>query len=111
MKPKKDRSRYLFYVIAIGVLILFALILLSSLLDIGEKLRKINPYVEYGFYGLVVILTYLVIIQPIIIILRSPSLSIATTLDQNDPKAVAIYKELQKILLKVMSFLKRKKNY
>ncbi len=100
MKPKKDRSRYLFYVIAIGVLILFALILLSSLLDIGEKLRKINPYVEYGFYGLVVILTYLVIIQPIIIIVRSPSLSIATTLDQNDPKAVAIYKRVAKNIVK-----------
>ncbi|MDE5714940.1 MAG: YcjF family protein [Anaeroplasmataceae bacterium] len=100
MKPKKDKSKYLFYVIAVGVLILFALILISSLLDIGEKLRRINPYVEYGFYALVLLLTYFVIIQPIIIIVRSPSLSIATSLDQNDPKAVAIYKRVAKNIVK-----------
>ena len=100
MKQKKDKSKYLFYVIAVGVLILFALILISSLLDIGEKLRRINPYVEYGFYALVLLLTYFVIIQPIIIIVRSPSLSIATSLDQNDPKAVAIYKRVAKNIVK-----------
>lgn len=96
MKKKKDRSKFLYYVIAIGVLILFLILLISSLLDIGERLRRISVYLEYGFYALVVLLTYLVIIQPIIIIIKSPSLSIATSLDQNNPKAVAIYKKVAK---------------
>lgn len=99
-KMKKDRSKYLFYVIAIGVLILFLLILVSSLLDIGEKLRRISVYLEYGFYALVVVLFYFVILQPIIIIVKSPSLSIATSLDQNNPKAISIYKRVAKNIVK-----------
>lgn len=99
-KKQKDKSRYLFYVIAVGVLILFLLMVISSLLNIGEKLRRISEYLEYGFYALVVLLFYFVIIQPIIIIVKSPSLSIATSLDQNDPKAVAIYKKVAKNICK-----------
>ena len=74
-KIKKDHSKYIYYVIGIGVLLLFLIILISSLLDIGEKLRRISPYAEYGFYALVVLLTYLGIIQPIIIIVRSPMIA------------------------------------
>ncbi len=37
-KIKKDHSKYIYYVIGIGVLLLFLIILISSLLDIGEKL-------------------------------------------------------------------------
>lgn len=99
-KVKRDRSKYIYYVIAIGVLLLFLIMLISSLLDIGEKLRRINAYFEYGFYILVVLLFYLVIVQPIIIILRSPSLSIATSLDQTDPRAIAIYKKVAKNIVK-----------
>ncbi|MDE6241607.1 MAG: YcjF family protein [Anaeroplasmataceae bacterium] len=100
VKVKKDRTKHIYYVIAVGVLLLFLLILISSLLDIGEKLRNISVYLEYGFYGLVVLLFYFVILQPIIIILKSPSLSIATSLDQNNPKAVAIYKKVAKNIVK-----------
>ena len=59
-KKQKDKSRYLFYVIAVGVLILFLLMVISSLLNIGEKLRRISEYLEYGFYALVVLLFYFV---------------------------------------------------
>lgn len=100
MKKKKDKSRFLFYVIAIGCLILFLLMVISSILNIGEKLRRISEYLEYGFYGLFVLIFYLVIVQPIIIIVKSPSLSIATSLDQNNPKAVAIYKKVAKNIVK-----------
>ncbi|MDE7161522.1 MAG: YcjF family protein [Anaeroplasmataceae bacterium] len=100
VKVKKDKSKFIYYVIAIGVLLLFLIILISSLLDIGEKLRNISVYLEYGFYGLVVLLFYLVILQPIIIIVKSPSLSIATSLDQTNPKAVAIYKKVAKNIVK-----------
>ena len=63
MKIKKDRGKYLYYLIAIGCLILFLLILLSSIIDLGEKLRRISIYLEIGFYVLVVLLIYFVIIR------------------------------------------------
>ena len=62
-KKQKDKSRYLFYVIAVGVLILFLLMVISSLLNIGEKLRRISEYLEYGFYALVVLLFYFVLLR------------------------------------------------
>ena len=96
MKIKKDRGKYLYYLIAIGCLILFLLILLSSIIDLGEKLRRISIYLEIGFYVLVVLLIYFVIINPILIIVRSPSLSIVTTMDKKDSRAIAIYKKVAK---------------
>ncbi len=100
MKQKKDKSKYLFYVIAIGCLIIFALILLSSVIDIGEKLRNISLYLEIGFYVLVVLVIYLAIIHPIVVIVKSPSLSIVTTMDEKDSRAVAVYKKVAKNIVK-----------
>lgn len=100
MKIKKDRGKYLYYLIAIGCLILFLLILLSSIIDLGEKLRRISIYLEIGFYVLVVLLIYFVIINPILIIVRSPSLSIVTTMDKRDSRAIAIYKKVAKNIAK-----------
>lgn len=94
MKKKKDKTRFLYYVIAIGCLIIFSLILLSSIIDIGEKLRQVSLYVEIGFYVLVALIIYLAIIHPIIVIVKSPSLSIVTTMDKHDSKAIAIYKKV-----------------
>ena len=100
MKVKKDRTKFLYYVIAAGCIFLFLMLLLSSVLDIGERLRNIHQYLEYAFYGVFVFVLYFLIIHPIIIIVKSPSLSIATTLDQNDPKAIAIYKGVAKNIVK-----------
>lgn len=99
-KPKKDRNKILFYVIATGCIILFLLIVLSSILNVGERLRNISKWLEYGFYGLVILIFYFVIVQPIIIIVRSPSLSIVTSLDPSDSKAVKIYKKVAKNIYK-----------
>lgn len=100
MKKKKDRTKILYYIIAIGCLFLFLMLLLSSLLDIGERLRNISVYLEYTFYAVFVVVLYFLIIRPIIIIVKSPSLSIATSLDQNDPQVYAIYKRVSKNIVK-----------
>lgn len=100
MKKKKDRTKVLYYIIAIGCLIIFALILLSSLMDIGEKLRKISLYLEIGFYVLVALIVYIAIIHPILVIVKSPSLSIVTTMDKMDHRAVAVYKKVAKEIVK-----------
>lgn len=100
MKKKKDRTKVLYYIIAIGCLIIFALILLSSLMDIGEKLRKISLYLEIGFYVLVALIVYIAIIHPILVIVKSPSLSIVTTMDKMDHRAIAVYKKVAKEIVK-----------
>ena len=97
---KKSKNRFIFYVIAIGCLLLFLLMVLSALLNIGEKLRVIHPWLEYGFYILFALIFYLAILQPIIYIVRSPSLSIATSLEPTDSKRIAIYKKVAKNIVK-----------
>lgn len=92
----KNKSRFFFYVIAIGCLIIFLLMVLSSILDIGDRLGKISVYLEIAFYVVFALVFFLLIVQPIIIIVASPSLSIATSLDPNDNRAVAIYKRVAK---------------
>ena len=78
---KKNKSKYLWYLIGITVLLLFIIILIASILDLGEKIRKISKYLEYGFYGIIILLIIFGIIRPIIIIVGSPSLKIASSID------------------------------
>lgn len=99
MKKKKDTTKTFWYAIAIGFILLFVLILLSSILDVGDRLRAVHPYVEYGFYGLSFILVYLLILRPVHIILFSPAFSVETTLD--DAKVInhSVHKKVAKRLL------------
>ena len=100
MKKKKDRTKVLYYVIAIGCLFLFLMLLLSSILDIGERLRNISKYLEYAFYAVFILIFFLLIVRPIYIIVKSPSLSIATSLEQDNPKVYSIYKNVSKNIVK-----------
>lgn len=97
----KRRSTKLFwYLTAIGFIILFILMLLSSVLDVGDRLRQVSPYLEYVFYGITVLLIYVLIYRPIHIIVFSPSFSIETTLDdEGRRKNHAVYKRVAKRLL------------
>ncbi len=100
---KKDRTKYLFYAIAIGCLVAFAIMLVSSVIEIGERIRNFAEwgiYVEIGFYVLVLILLYFLIIRPIYIIVKSPDLSIVTSMDERDSRAIAIYKKVAKNIVK-----------
>lgn len=98
MKNEKSKSKILWYAIALGIIVLFLLMLLSSVLGVGERLRNINVYVEYVFYALVVLLVYFLILRPVHIILFSPSFSVETTLEQtrNNKK---VYKKVAKRLM------------
>ncbi|AUD64492.1 hypothetical protein BK011_01925 [Tenericutes bacterium MZ-XQ] len=98
---KKDSTKIFWYLTAIGFIILFLLMLLSSVLDVGERLTNISPYLAYGFYGLVVILLYALIFRPMHIILFSPTFSVQTTLDDDEVsrKNFRLYKRVVKRLL------------
>lgn len=96
---KKDSTKVFWYAIAIGFILLFILILLSSVLDVGERLRQIHAYVEYAFYGLSFLLVYFLIIRPVHIILFSPTFSVETTLDENKTINHSIHRRVAKRLL------------
>lgn len=95
----KKKTNIIWYLIAIGFITLFLLVLLSSIISIGERLRGLHLYVEIGFYILCVFLLYFLIINPVRIILFSPSLSIVTTLDKDSLKSHRVYKEVSKNVL------------
>ncbi|MCK5388726.1 MAG: YcjF family protein [Candidatus Izimaplasma sp.] len=85
--------------IGIGVVLLFSFILLSNIISVGERLRGIHAYLEYGFYGLSIILVYVLVINPVRVITFAPTFSIDAILD-DDNKRFKIYKDAAKILVK-----------
>ncbi len=96
---QKDSTRLFWYLVATGFSLLFILILISSILDVGERLRGIHAYVEYAFYGLSVLLIYLLILRPIHIIFFSPSFSVETTIDADKTVNFGLYKRVAKRLI------------
>ena len=96
----KNKRKWFWYLIASGVIILFLLSLFSSILNIGERLGGVHKYLEYGFYGLCALLIWFLIINPVRIIVFSPSLSITTTLEKDSLKARRIYRCVAKNILK-----------
>ena len=105
----KKKKNTFWILIAVGVIVLFLLILTSSILNIGDRLRSILiwnvPVFEYVFYLLCAILIWFLILNPILIVMFSPSLSIATTLDKDSKKSHNIYKTVTKNILKNPSIL------
>jgi len=100
MMKKKDSTKWIWYFVSFGFIILFLLILLSSVLSVGERLRQVSEYVEYAFYGLTFILIYILIIRPVHIILFSPAFSVETTLDNRSRKNFLIYKRVARRLIR-----------
>lgn len=97
---KKSKTKIFWISIAIGCLIVFTLMLLSSIINIGERLRKIHVSVEIAFYVLVFLILFLVIINPIRIILTSPSFEICTTLDPDSHKVRSVYRAVARNMAK-----------
>lgn len=95
-----NKKNTFWIMIGIGVSIVVLLILLSSILSVGERLRRINEYIEYTFYCLSFILVYLLIINPVRIILFAPTFSLATVLDPNTTKKHRIYRRVTKNIVR-----------
>ncbi|MDX9692289.1 MAG: DUF697 domain-containing protein [Acholeplasmataceae bacterium] len=96
---KKDSTKLFWYALSLGFIILFVLILLSSILDVGDRLRTITPILEYSFYGLAALLVYVLILRPVHIILFSPSFSVETSLDPDSTHNFQVYKRVAKRLI------------
>jgi uncharacterized membrane protein YcjF (UPF0283 family) len=64
----KQKRQVLWYLVALGFIILFVLMLLSSVLEVGDRLAQIHLYVSYAFYVLVFLIVYILLLRPINII-------------------------------------------
>ena len=103
-KKKKKRSvrGTLWIFVGVGAALFMILTILSDVLEVGEKLRKagnVGVYLEWGFYALTILLFYILILNPIRIILFSPSFSVVTVLDEENEKNVRVYKKIVKNLV------------
>ena len=81
MVNNMKKRNILWICVAVGLIVFFLLMLISDVIATGEKIRQINVYLEYAFYVLSIILFIVLIVNPIRIILFSPSFSIVTILD------------------------------
>ncbi|MCF7924147.1 MAG: DUF697 domain-containing protein [Candidatus Izimaplasma sp.] len=98
----KKIGKSFWIIIGIASIFFLILIILSAVLDLGEKLTRIHIYLEYAFYGVSAVLFFLLFIRPIFTILFSPSFSIdhLFTEEQNARKNYNMYKKVAKNLVK-----------
>lgn len=101
---KENKSTRLLYIAAISSLIIFAVLVISAVIDIGEKIRRVNDtfgmYLEIAFYVLMALLIIFGMIRPIFLILKSPDLSIITVENQDTKEAYKVYKRVAKTIVK-----------
>jgi len=97
----KKISKPFWITIGIGAFFFICLLLLSSVLDLGERIRAVSPYLEYGFYALAAILFFLLVIRPVFIVLFSPTFSIDSLFNEeaNAKKNYHMYKKVANNLL------------
>jgi len=97
----KKISKAFWITLGIAALFFIILIIVSSVLDLGERLSRINKYVEYAFYGVSVILFTLLILRPIALIVFSPTFSLDELFseEENAKKNLSMYRKVAKNLL------------
>ena len=103
IKAKKHNFSPIWYVLGIGSVIIILLFIVSSVINVGEKFEripKVGNYVEIGFYIIVALLVWLLVFNPIRVILTSPSLDVITTFDESSRKYNGLYKKVAKNIVK-----------
>lgn len=75
------------------------LVIISNVISVGERLRNIHIYIQYSFYLLAFIITYVLILYPLKVIIFSPTFSVDALL-KDDKKSFRLYKSAAKTLLK-----------
>ena len=91
-------NKKFWYLMGIGVIIFFLIIVASNVIEVGVRLREITPYLEYGFYGLSGILLYVFFVNPVRVILLAPTFSVEDIMD-DEHKRHSVYKRAAKQLL------------
>ncbi|QWC00633.1 YcjF family protein [Mycoplasmatota bacterium] len=97
---KLGKSFWVF--IGIASVFFLIMIILSAVLNLGDRISSVHPYVEYAFYGLSGLLFLILFVRPLLIVIFSPSFSMdhLFTDEQNAKKNYRMYKKVSKNLLK-----------
>ena len=95
---KKRNTFWIMILIGVGLVIM--LILVSSVISVGERLRGISEYLEYAFYVLAALLVYFLIINPIRIILFAPSFSLTAVNNAKNRKNKRMSRKITRNLIK-----------
>ncbi|MFW5913588.1 MAG: DUF697 domain-containing protein [Bacillota bacterium] len=92
-------KRKTFYImIGIGLFIVFLFILASHVANVGDRLRGVHVYAEYGFYIVAILLFFVLVLNPLRIILFAPTFQIEALGDKEANRRV--YKRSAKTILK-----------
>ena len=83
MKKIEKSNKILWTLIGIGSIMLLLLILISSIIDIGERLANIHIYISYAYYVLIALIVIVCIVFPVIHILSAPSFQLNNDTDSN----------------------------
>jgi len=97
----KKIGKVFWVTLGIGSLFFLVLILLSSVLSLGERLAEVDVFFEYAFYVVAGILFLLLIVRPILIVVFSPTFSMDSLFDEqsNAQKNFHMYRHVTKNLL------------
>ena len=98
-KSMEKKKKSFWIILGIGAFVIFLLILTSTVLNVGANLARINKYVEYGFYALVLVLVYIFILNPLRVILFAPTISVETVLDEKTRKTRKNYRKVAKNII------------
>lgn len=96
---KQEKNKVFWIAIGIGVVIIIMLMIIGNVITIGDKLAKIHKWVAIGFYILAGLLVYFLLLNPLRVILFSPTFQVPTVLDENNRKVKKIYVKVSKNLL------------
>lgn len=88
--------------IGIASIFFLVMIIVSAVLDLGDKISRVHIYLGYAFYGLSSILFIILFIRPLFLVIFSPSFSINHLFDeeQNARKNHRMYRKVSRNLLK-----------
>jgi hypothetical protein len=75
----------------IGMMLIFTMMVISNVMEVGERLSRFGQYAEYSFYILCAAVFYFLILNPLRVILFSPSFSVQTVFDKDDARSHKIY--------------------
>lgn len=87
--------------LGIAALFFMVLMIVSSVLELGERFGRISIYIEYAFYGVSAILFTILFLRPIFLVVFSPSFSLDElfTEEENTKKNYSMYKKVGRNLL------------
>lgn len=98
----KKMSKPFWVFIGIASVFFLVMIIVSAVLDLGDKISRVHDYLGYAFYGVSSILFIILFVRPLLLVIFSPSFSINHLFDeeQNARKNHRMYRKVSKNLLK-----------